>query len=186
MGVEVAAAAWRRGASVRLVAGPLSVPVPAGIEVISVETTAEMAEAVGAALPAADVLIMAAAPADFRPAAPATTKIKKRSAPAQVELVSTADILVTTRAQRKAGAVIVGFALETNDVLNGGREKLAAKGLDLVVVNDATEPGAGFGVDTNRVTIISRNGEEVALPLMDKRDVADAILDRVEVLRRGT
>ena len=129
---------------------------------------------------------MAAAPADFRPAAPATTKIKKRSAPAQVELVSTADILVTTRAQRKAGAVIVGFALETNDVLNGGREKLAAKELDLVVVNDATEPGAGFGVDTNRVTIISRNGEEVALPLMDKRDVADAILDRVEVLRRGT
>lgn len=186
MGVEVAAAAWRRGASVRLVAGPLSVPVPAGVEVIQVETTAEMADAVRAALPAADVLIMAAAPADFRPAAPATTKIKKRTAPTQVELVSTADILVTTRDQRKTGSVIVGFALETNDVLSGGREKLAAKGLDLVVVNDATEPGAGFGVDTNRVTIISRNGEEDVLPLMDKRDVADAILDRVEALRRGT
>jgi phosphopantothenoylcysteine decarboxylase/phosphopantothenate--cysteine ligase len=186
MGVEVAAAAWRRGASVRLVAGPLSVAVPAGVEVIPVETTEEMADAVRTSLPTADVLIMAAAPADFRPAAPATTKIKKRAAPSHVELVGTADILVSTRGQRKPDAVIVGFALETNDVLNGGREKLAAKGLDLVVVNDATEPGAGFGVDTNRVTIISRTGQEDVLPLMDKRDVADAILDRVEALRRGS
>jgi phosphopantothenoylcysteine decarboxylase / phosphopantothenate---cysteine ligase len=186
MGVEIAGAAWRRGATVRLVAGPLSVAPPPGVEVISVETTAQMADAVRAALPAADVLIMAAAPADFRPAEPATTKIKKRSAPPHVELVGTPDILLTTREHRKPGAVIVGFALETNDVLNGGREKLAAKGLDLVVVNDATEPGAGFGVDTNRVTIISRSGEEAVLPLMDKRDVADAILDRVEAIRRGT
>jgi phosphopantothenoylcysteine decarboxylase/phosphopantothenate--cysteine ligase len=186
MGVEVAAAAWRRGASVRLVAGPLSVPVPAGIEVIPVETTSEMADAVRAALPTADVLIMAAAPADFRPATPAATKIKKKTAPTHVELVGTPDILMTTREHRKPGAVIVGFALETNDVLNGGRQKLAAKDLDMVVVNDATEAGAGFGVDTNRVTIIARNGDEAVLPLMDKRDVADAILDRVEALRRGS
>ena len=186
MGVEVAAAAWRRGAGVRLVAGPLSVPVPPGVDVISVETTEEMAEAVGSALPSADVLIMAAAPADFRPESPAKEKIKKRTSPTRIELANTPDILLSTRAQRKPGSVIVGFALETNDVMNGGREKLAAKGLDLVVVNDATEAGAGFGVETNRVTIISRTGEEEVLPLMSKRDVADAILDRVEALRRGT
>ena len=186
MGVEIAAAAWRRGAEVQLVAGPISVPSPAGVDVVSVESTAEMAEAVGSALPAADVLIMAAAPADFRPAAAASEKIKKRSAPDRIDLVDTADILLSTRKHRKAGAVIVGFALETTDVLNGGREKLAAKGLDLVVVNDATEAGAGFGVDTNRVTIISRSGGEEVLGLMSKRDVADAILDRVEALRRGS
>ena len=186
MGVEVAAAAWRRGAGVRLVAGPLSVPLPPGVDVVSVETTEEMAEAVGSALPSADVLIMAAAPADFRPESPAREKIKKRTSPTRIELANTPDILLSTRKQRKAGSVIVGFALETNDAMNGGREKLAAKGLDLVVVNDATEAGAGFGVETNRVTIISRTGEEEVLPLMSKRDVADAILDRVEALRRGT
>ncbi len=186
MGVEVAAAAWRRGASVRLVAGPLSVAVPAGIDLVPVETTEQMATAVADALREADVLIMAAAPADFRPAAPATAKIKKKNAPATIELSPTADILVTTRERRKKGSITVGFALETNDVLQGGRDKLAAKGLDLVVVNDATEPGAGFNVQTNRVTIISRTGEETVLPLMDKRDVADAILDQVEALRNGT
>jgi phosphopantothenoylcysteine decarboxylase / phosphopantothenate---cysteine ligase len=185
MGVELAAAAWRRGADVRLVAGPMTVAIPSGIVVVPVETTQEMAEAVGEALPAADVLIMAAAPADFRPAAPASAKIKKRNAPSAVELTPTPDILLTTRDRRKAGSIIVGFALETNDALRSGREKLAAKGLDLIVVNDATEPGAGFGVQTNRVTIISRTGTETVLPLMDKRDVADAILDRVEALRDG-
>ena len=186
MGVEIAAAAWRRGATVRLVAGPMSILPPAGVEVTKVETTQEMAEAVRASLPDADVLVMAAAPADFRPASAATSKIKKGTAPAQVDLVGTPDILMTTRDHRKGGAIIVGFALETNDVLANGRKKLAAKGLDLVVVNDATESGAGFGGDTNRVMIIARSGEEEVLPLMSKRDVADAILDRVEMLRRGT
>jgi phosphopantothenoylcysteine decarboxylase/phosphopantothenate--cysteine ligase len=186
MGVEIAAAAWRRGATVRLIAGPLSVVPPSGIETTSVESTEEMAAAVRDALGNADVLVMAAAPADFRPSEVAPMKIKKRSAPRQVELEPTPDILLTTRDARKPGAIIVGFALETNDVLNGGRDKLAAKGLDLVVVNDATESGAGFGVDTNRVTILSRHGADEELPLMTKRDVADAILDRVEALRRGS
>ena len=186
MGAEVAAAAWRRGATVRLIAGPMTAAVPPGVEPIVVETTDEMAAAVREALGDADVLVMAAAPADFRPADPATTKIKKRSAPRELELVPTPDILLSTREARKPGAIIVGFALETNDVLNGGREKMRAKGLDLVVVNDATEPGAGFGLDTNRVTILSREGGEEELPLMSKRDVADAILDRVEALRSGS
>ena len=128
---------------------------------------------------------MAAAPADFRPAKPADAKIKKHTAPAAIALEPTPDILLRTRPARRAGAVMVGFALETNDVLNGGRAKLAAKDLDLIVVNDAREAGAGFGVDTNRVTLIGRDGSEEALPLMSKGDVADAILDRVERMLSG-
>ena len=186
MGVEIAAAAWRRGARVKLIAGPMTVPSPAGIEVGQVETTEEMAAAVAAALPDADVFIMAAAPADFRPAQVAVSKIKKRSAPEHVELVPTPDILLASRTARKSGATVVGFALETNDPVSNGRGKLAAKGLDLIVVNDATEAGAGFGVETNRVTILSRDGSQEDLPLLSKREVADAILDRVERLRNGS
>ena len=182
MGVAVAAAAWRRGADVTLIAGPMDVAAPVGVSVVPVETTAEMAAAVSDALATADVLVMAAAPADFRPSRPATRKIKKASAAATLELEPTADILLSTREARRRGSVIVGFALETNDAVAGGREKLAAKGLDLIVVNDATEPGAGFGVETNRVTLLAPGGRADVLPLMQKTDVADAILDRVEAL----
>ena len=186
MGVALAQAAWRRGADVALVAGPLGVAAPVGPRLRSVETTEEMAAAVSDELARADALIMAAAPADFRPAQRADRKIKKSDgAPAPIALAKTTDILAATRASRRPGAVVVGFALETHDVLAYGREKLAAKGLDLIVVNDATEPGAGFGVDTNRVTIIARDGREEALPLQSKDDVADAILDRVEALLDG-
>ena len=182
MGAEVALAAWRRGARVTLVCGPVSAPyVPQGPKVVHVESTEEMAHAVRAALPDADALVMAAAPADFRPATIAGDKIKKSTRPDAIALEPTPDILVTTRDARKPGAVIVGFALETRDAIGYGRSKLAAKGLDLVVVNDATEAGAGFGVDTNRVTLVTTDGDE-ALPLMPKREVADAILDRVEAL----
>jgi phosphopantothenoylcysteine decarboxylase / phosphopantothenate---cysteine ligase len=185
MGVALAAAAWRRGAAVDLVAGTLGVQTPVGAHVEHVSTTDAMASAVERLLPAADVLVMAAAPADFRPAEPATSKIKKASAPPAIALAPTRDILASTTGARRAGAVIVGFALETDDVLAGGRAKLAAKQLDMIVVNDATEAGAGFGVDTNRVTLLRRGGDDEQLPLMSKADVADAILDRVETLIRG-
>ena len=188
MGSEIARAAWRRGADVTLVCGPVSSPPPSGPRLVLVESTQEMAEAVRAALPDADALVMAAAPADFRPASTATDKIKKSTRPDAIALEPTPDILLTTRDARKSGAVIVGFALETRDAVEYGRGKLEAKALDLVVVNDATEDGAGFGVDTNRVTLVSREGDEV-LPLMSKRDVAERILDRVEGLlasRAGT
>jgi phosphopantothenoylcysteine decarboxylase/phosphopantothenate--cysteine ligase len=185
MGVALAAAAWRRGAEVSLIAGPLSVAPPFGVTVEDVETTEEMAVAVERALPAADALIMAAAPADFRAAAPAADKIKKERALATLALAPTPDILTSTRSARRPGAVVVGFALETSSPLEGGRAKLAGKALDLVVVNDATEPGAGFGTDTNRVTIIGSDGREEPLPLMPKEEVADAILDRVEALLGG-
>ena len=184
MGVAIAAAAWRRGADVVLVAGPLSVSPPVGVMLREVETTEEMASAVAAELPAAAALIMAAAPADFRAAAPATSKIKKKLAPESIELAPTPDILASTRGARAKNAIIVGFALETNDALRGGREKLEAKALDMIVVNDAREAGAGFGVDTNRVTLLGPNGREEALPLLPKDAVADEILDRVETLLR--
>jgi phosphopantothenoylcysteine decarboxylase/phosphopantothenate--cysteine ligase len=185
MGVALAAAAWRRGADVTLIAGPLAVAMPPGVRVVPVETTEEMAAAVEQALPAADALIMAAAPADFRAANPAPRKIKKVAAPAALTLAEAPDILVATRGARRNGVVVVGFALETENAIAGGRQKLASKDLDLVVVNDATEPGAGFGVDTNRVTLIDRNGGEDRLPLLSKAEVADAILDRVQVLFHG-
>jgi phosphopantothenoylcysteine decarboxylase/phosphopantothenate--cysteine ligase len=185
MGVALAASASRRGAEVTLIAGPLSVSPPQGVRVVAVETTAEMARAVGEALPTADVLVMAAAPADFGAARPATAKIKKSEAPDQIPLAPTPDILLTTRALRPRGTIIVGFALETGDAIAHGRQKLDAKGLDLVVVNDATEAGAGFGVDTNRVTLLTADGHEERVPLMAKEDVADVILDRVEGLLGG-
>ena len=184
MGVAIAAAAWRRGADVVLIAGPLSVPAPTGVTLREVETTVEMASAVAAELPAAAALIMAAAPADFRAAAPATSKIKKKSAPESIALAPTPDILASTRGARAKNAIVVGFALETDDALRGGREKLEAKALDMIVVNDAREAGAGFGVDTNRVTLLGPNGREEALPLLPKDAVADEILDRVETLLR--
>lgn len=185
MGVAIAAAAWRRGAVVELIAGPMSVSPPPGVTVEPVESTDEMAAAVERLLPQADVLIMAAAPADFRPAAPAGSKIKKAASPPAIALAPTPDILTATRHARRPGAVIVGFALETNDAVSSGRDKLERKALDLIVVNDATEAGAGFGVDTNRVTLLARTGDEERLPLMQKTEVADAILDRVERLIGG-
>jgi phosphopantothenoylcysteine decarboxylase/phosphopantothenate--cysteine ligase len=185
MGIAIAAAAWRRGAEVTLVAGPLGAPAPVGPRLVPVETTEEMARAVADALRDADVLVMAAAPADFRAADPAADKIKKASAPSSLALAATTDILAATRDARRPGAVVVGFALETTDALRSGRGKLEAKGLDLVVVNDATEPGAGFAVDTNRVTLIGRDGAERPLPLLPKTEVADAILDRVTELLDG-
>lgn len=185
MGVALAAAAWRRGASVTLVSGVMSVAAPTGPAVVRAESTEAMAEAVAKLLKATDVLIMAAAPADFRPSNVAKTKIKKGRKAPTIAMTNTPDILRTTTAKRKKGSVIVGFALETHDALKHGAAKLKDKSLDMIVVNDATEPGAGFGVDTNRVTLLQRSGKPEALPLMSKDEVADAILDRVERLVRG-
>jgi phosphopantothenoylcysteine decarboxylase/phosphopantothenate--cysteine ligase len=186
MGVAVAAAAWRRGAEVTLVAGPLAVPAPVGASLVHVESTEEMRAAVERALPAADVVVMAAAPSDYRPARRSDAKIKKTGEARRLELEENADILASTRSARRDGAVVVGFALETDDVLDNARRKLASKSLDLIVVNDAREPGAGFGVSTNRVTLLSRDSDTPEpLPLLGKDEVADAILDRVAELLRG-
>jgi len=185
MGVEIAAAVWRRGAEVTLVAGPLEVASPVGARVVDVETTADMRDAIATLVPDTDVLVMAAAPADFAPSSPASSKLKKAAMPESLTLSPTPDILQSTRASRHAGMIAVGFALETGNALAEGHRKLFDKGLDLVVVNDATETGAGFGVDTNRVTLVHADGREDVLPLLSKRDVAEAILDRVEALLDG-
>jgi phosphopantothenoylcysteine decarboxylase/phosphopantothenate--cysteine ligase len=180
MGVALARAAWRRGADVTLIAGHVDIPLPRELPVVTTNTVEEMAQSVAEKLPGADVLIMAAAPADFRAKTAASQKIKKQRSAATIELVPTEDILKSTISKRKKKSLIVGFALETTDGLKNAREKLKAKDLDLVVLNDATEPGAGFGVDTNRVTIIGRNGKHDDLQLMSKSDLAEVLLDRVE------
>jgi phosphopantothenoylcysteine decarboxylase/phosphopantothenate--cysteine ligase len=182
MGVALAAAAWRRGAGVEMIHGPLSAALPVGVRAVAVETTRDMAEAVRVAVQSAHVLIMSAAPSDFRPAEVATSKIKKRGAPAPIVLQENEDILRSTRDARRPGMVAVGFALETDDLVEHATAKLSAKGLDLIVANSAREAGAGFGHDTNRVTIISAEGAPDALPLLSKDATAEAILDRVEAL----
>lgn len=180
MGYRLAEAAWWRGASVRLISGPSNLTVPVGVELEAVETTEEMGAAVGAALPDADVLIMAAAPADFRPRERTSQKRPRVEGPMSLDMDPTEDILLATRSARRPGSVIVGFALETGDAVAKGRAKLERKDLDLVVINDALEPGAGFDVDTNRVTIVERGGEATEGPLQSKAEVAEAILDVVE------
>jgi phosphopantothenoylcysteine decarboxylase / phosphopantothenate---cysteine ligase len=180
MGFRVAEAAWERGADVVLISGPVALQDPVGVVVRRVESTLEMEQAVRAELPGADVLIMAAAPADFRPSSPSDGKRPRVDGALAVPMEPTGDVLDSTRSVRKPGSLIVGFALETGDALAKGLAKLERKGLDLIVVNDALEPGAGFEKDTNRVALLGRDGTRQILPLQSKREVAEAILDRVE------
>jgi phosphopantothenoylcysteine decarboxylase/phosphopantothenate--cysteine ligase len=180
MGFALAGAAWARGADVLLISGPSSLPAPEGVEFQRVESTADLASAVEAAVPKADVLIMAAAPADYRPAKPAEAKQSRGQGDVTLALEPTPDVLASTVGHRKPGAVIVGFALETGNAISRAREKLSRKQLDLIVVNDALEPGAGFEVATNRVTLLGRDGSVAELPLASKHEVAHAILDAVE------
>lgn len=180
MGYRLAEVAWERGASVSLISGPVDQPAPVGVDLTRVESTAQMEAAVRAALPDADVLIMAAAPADYRPADPSKAKRPRQEGAATLAMEPTPDILAGSVALRKRGSIIVGFALETGDAVAKGRAKLTRKQLDLIVVNDALEPGAGFEVDTNRVVLIGRDGTTLEVPLASKRVVAGAILDAIE------
>jgi len=180
MGFRIAEAAWERGADVVLISGPSALPAPTGVTLQRIETTAELEAAVRDALVSAAVLVMAAAPADYRPATASAGKIARTAGAVTLPLEPTSDILAATADVRPPGAVIVGFALETGDAEAKGRAKLARKDLDLIVVNDALEPGAGFEIETNRVTILAREGDVIEVPLQDKRGVADAILDAVE------
>jgi phosphopantothenoylcysteine decarboxylase/phosphopantothenate--cysteine ligase len=180
MGYRIAEAAWARGADVELITGPVALPDPIGVTVCRVETTKDLERAVAEALPSADVLVMAAAPADFRAASPSASKQPRSEGALAIPMEPTDDVLGATEARRKPGSVMVGFALETGDAVAKGRAKLERKHLDLIVVNDALEPGAGFEHDTNRVAILDREGSLHILPLQSKEQVADAILDAVE------
>ncbi len=180
MGFALAQAAWARGADVLLVSGPSALAAPEGVEVLRIESTAELASAVEAALPGADAMIMAAAPADYRPAKPAEVKRARGQGEVTMALEPTPDVLASTIGRRKPGAIIVGFALETGSAMARAQQKLSRKQLDLIVVNDALEPGAGFEVATNRVTLLGNDGSVTELPLASKHEVAHAILDAVE------
>lgn len=183
-GHAVAEAARDRGAQVTLVTAATLAP-PHGVEVMAVESAAEMERAVLAASAGADVVVMAAAVADFRPKAPAETKIHETP---ELLLEPTPDILATLVARRAPGQVLVGFAAETDDVVARARRKLERKGVDLLVANDVSAPGAGFDHDTNEVTIlesIDPGSGATEVPLRSKRAVADAILDRVVARLQG-
>jgi phosphopantothenoylcysteine decarboxylase/phosphopantothenate--cysteine ligase len=181
MGYALARAAARRGADVHLVSGPSALEAPVGVDRASVESAHEMAEATARAAAGADVVIMAAAVADFRPAERALGKLKKDALgdSPSIPLVRNPDILAGLGASRTGGRpLLVGFAADTEDLVASARGKLIAKRCDLVVANDVSQGDAGFEVDTNRVVLVDAAGAE-EVPLMDKDSVAHAILDRV-------
>ncbi len=181
MGYAVAEAAFLRGAEVQLVTGPSQLTVPHGVEVVRVETTAELHRAVEEKLGTSDVLIMAAAPADYRPVSTSDHKLPKTDGRLTLELEPTVDVLSSTVDKRRPGAVIVGFALESADGESRAREKLHRKQLDLIVLNMARETGSGFETPTNRVSFITED-ELSELPQLPKSEVAERLLDEVEEL----
>jgi phosphopantothenoylcysteine decarboxylase/phosphopantothenate--cysteine ligase len=183
MGVALAGRAAARGAEVTLIGANLTVPVPAGVRVIDVNTAAELQDACLREFESCDVLLMAAAVADFRPAAPVSYKLKKdHGTPPPIELERTDDVLAVLAARRRPDQLLVGFAAEHGDgAVAYGRAKLEAKGVDAIVVNDISRPDIGFDADANEVVIVTEDGER-RIARARKEEVADAVLD--EALRR--
>jgi phosphopantothenoylcysteine decarboxylase/phosphopantothenate--cysteine ligase len=185
MGYALALAARDRGAKVTLVSAPTALPAPIGVQLVAVQTAQEMLQAVLAALPESDALIMAAAVADYRPAAAAAHKLKKGEAGLDLELIRTPDILAevaTRRAELGRPRTVVGFAAETQHLLANAQAKLKAKRLDLMVANDARQ---AMGADVNQVTLLDASGSIEELPLLPKDEVAEQVMDRVVELLRG-
>jgi len=182
MGYAVAEAAARRGAKVILITGPTALDTPANVERVNVRTAEEMLAAVDGKISESSIAIFAAAVADYRPSKTHEQKIKRNKEPFTVALEPTPDILVAA-AKNKGERLIVGFAAETQNVAENARKKLAAKNADLIVANDVTAEGAGFDHDTNIVTLFARDGRDLPLPRMTKREVAHRILDEVIRLR---
>jgi phosphopantothenoylcysteine decarboxylase/phosphopantothenate--cysteine ligase len=182
MGFAVAEAAARRGAKVILVSGPVSLETPAGVDRIDVRTAKEMYFAVLDRVGSVSVAILAAAVADYRPVEQHAEKIKKSDAALTISLEPTTDILADI-AKNKGQKIVIGFAAETERVAENARKKLVAKNADLIVANDVTAEGAGFDQDTNIVTLFSRDGRDLALPKLNKSEVAQRILDEVVRLR---
>ncbi|HUS67955.1 MAG TPA: bifunctional phosphopantothenoylcysteine decarboxylase/phosphopantothenate--cysteine ligase CoaBC [Kofleriaceae bacterium] len=186
MGFAIARAAARRGAEVVLVAGPTALPTPPGVDRVDVESAREMREAVLARVDGQSLVVMTAAVADYRPKTVAKKKLKKEKlgAAPSIDLEANPDILAELpgRTYRFRPPIIVGFAAETDDVEKRAVDKRRKKGCDLLVANDVTEPGSGFGTDTNRVLLVAADGAVERLPLLDKDAVADQILDRARAL----
>ena len=184
MGYAIAQAAQKRGAEVTLLSGPAAIEAPQGVKLVPFTTTQELLDRASELAREQDLLIQAAAPADYRAKEVAPQKIKKQGGePMTFTLVENPDVAATLGKAKRSGQVFVGFAAETNDVLAHARDKLARKNLDMIVANDVTRPGAGFDVDTNIVTLITKDGQE-ALPMMSKVEVAQRILDRALALRK--
>ncbi len=179
MGFAVAREAALRGARVTLVSGPVDLPGPPGVEVVRVRSAAQMADAVLERFPSVDVVVKAAAVSDYRPVAPVTGKLKKSARPLSVELEPTMDILARLGAQ-KTRQFLVGFAAESDGLLEYAREKLQRKNLDLVVANDISAADSGFGSEWNRVVFLERGGEVQELPLLPKSEVAARLWDRIQ------
>ncbi|HEY8232831.1 MAG TPA: bifunctional phosphopantothenoylcysteine decarboxylase/phosphopantothenate--cysteine ligase CoaBC, partial [Vicinamibacteria bacterium] len=184
MGYRVAEAARDRGARVVLVSGPTALPEPQGVTFVAVRSADEMQRAVAAHAGSASVVVAAAAVSDYRPAQASPAKLKKTEGPLRLELVRTPDILKGL-GETKGTRLLVGFAAETEDVVANARRKLETKNLDLIVANDVTAPGAGFGGSTNAVVLLRRDGKRTDVPLASKREVAERILDEVIALRTG-
>ncbi len=182
MGYAVAEAAARRGARVVLVSGPTALDTPTGVDRVNVRTALEMQQAVQRHFSDASVGIFAAAVADYRPVETVSQKIKRSKEPLTIRLEPNPDILASAAAE-KGSRLVVGFAAETDHVAENARRKLTAKNADLIVANDVTAEGAGFDLDTNVVTLLARDGRDLALPKMTKREVAERILDEVIRLR---
>jgi phosphopantothenoylcysteine decarboxylase/phosphopantothenate--cysteine ligase len=185
MGFAIAREALARGADVTVVAGPTVEPPPAGAEVVPVESTLDLLTAMESLCEKQDVIVQAAAPADYRFQSVSDRKLKKAGGePLMITLVENPDVAKAVAAHRREGQTLVGFAAETDDLLANARTKMAEKGLDMIVANDVTRHGAGFGTDTNIATILTKDGA-TPCPLMSKRALAGRILDRVMKLRRG-
>lgn len=184
MGYAIAEAAQNRGANVTLITGPVHIPAPSGVSVIPVTSTMSLYDCMMNHCEEQDVIIQAAAPADYRVEHIADQKIKKQSGePFVLTLVQNPDIAKAVGSRKKAGQILVGFAAETQNVFKNAQAKLEKKNLDLIVANDVTADGAGFGVDTNIVTFITKEGT-CSLPKMSKREVAERILDKALSLRK--
>ncbi len=179
MGYALAEAALARGANATLVSGPVKLSAPYGAELIPVVSAAQMHAAIMDRLDGADILIMAAAVADYTIAAPSAQKLKKGGG-MTLELVRTKDILQEAKAHKKSGQIFVGFAAETNDVESYALDKLARKGLDMIAANDVSRPDAGFEADTNAITLFHAGGARKELPLAGKRIIANGILDEIK------
>ena len=185
MGYALAIAGKRRGASVTLISGPTLLPVPQGVMFIAVSSACEMRDAVMEHVDSSTVIIKAAAVADYRPKIRFDSKIKKKSGDIKIELEQNPDIIAEV-GKKKGKCILVGFAVETENLIENARAKMLKKNMDMIVANDVTEKGAGFGYDTNIIKIISADGEIEEIPLMSKMEVADRILDRIKriIMRR--
>lgn len=185
MGYEVAKAAAARGAKVTLVSGPVNLPAPVGVNLVNITTARDMFEAVTSRSSEQDIIIKAAAVADYRPAQVATDKIKKSQNDDDLclQLERTDDILAFLGENKKAGQILCGFSMETKDLLDNSKKKLEKKNLDIIAANSLTTEGAGFGTSTNVLTLIT-NEDQTELPLMSKAEAADKLLDKILDIRK--